>query len=85
LGEGDNGAAGLGGIVFDLDGLPRFFDDAGVVDTGIGSAPIVDMGAYERQVDSAPACGEDIMPPGGNGVVNIDDLVAVLNSFGACP
>jgi hypothetical protein len=38
-------------ITTDLDGNPRFHDDAGVVDTGIGY-PCVDMGAYERQSDS---------------------------------
>lgn len=31
----------------DLDGRPRFVDDPGVADTGLGAAPIVDMGAYE--------------------------------------
>lgn len=31
----------------DLDMLPRFFDVSSVVDTGVGPAPIVDMGAYE--------------------------------------
>ncbi len=30
-------------------------------------------------------CDGDITPAGGNGVVNIDDLVAVLNAFGPCP
>ena len=37
-----------GGITTDANGLPRFFDDPGVADTGVGSPPIVDMGAYER-------------------------------------
>ena len=32
----------------DLDGLPRFVDVPGVPDTGAGTPPIVDMGAYER-------------------------------------
>jgi len=31
-----------------------------------------------------PPCPADITPAGGNGVVNIDDLVAVLNAFGPC-
>ena len=31
----------------DLDGLPRFIDDPDTNDTGNGTAPIVDMGAYE--------------------------------------
>jgi parallel beta-helix repeat protein len=39
-----------GGLLTDLAGLPRFFDDPSVPDTGIGppGTPIVDMGAYER-------------------------------------
>ncbi|HTO75204.1 MAG TPA: right-handed parallel beta-helix repeat-containing protein [Thermoanaerobaculia bacterium] len=43
---GSNTAAA--GLTTDLDGLPRFFDDPLQVDTGTGTAPIVDMGAYER-------------------------------------
>ncbi len=45
---GDNAAPGLVGITTDLDGNPRFEDVTGVADTGSGSAPIVDMGAYEH-------------------------------------
>jgi hypothetical protein len=39
-----------GGTTLDVRGLPRFFDDPDVVDTGVGNVPpgIVDMGAYER-------------------------------------
>jgi len=33
----------------DLDGLSRFRDDAATADTGNGTLPIVDMGAYEYQ------------------------------------
>jgi predicted outer membrane repeat protein len=33
--------------LIDLDGDPRFADDPNVVDTGNGTPPIVDMGAYE--------------------------------------
>lgn len=43
---GDNLAAT--GILFDLDGKPRFADDPGAPDTGNGTAPLIDMGAYER-------------------------------------
>lgn len=35
------------GIMTDLDGLPRFSDDPDTPDTGVGSPPLVDMGAYE--------------------------------------
>jgi hypothetical protein len=39
-----------GGTTLDIRGLPRFFDDPDVPDTGIGNVPpgVVDMGAYER-------------------------------------
>ena len=37
-----------GGVTLDLAGLPRFFDDPTVPDTGSGIPPIVDMGAYQR-------------------------------------
>jgi uncharacterized protein YjiK len=31
-----------------------------------------------------PACPADVTPPGGDRVVNIDDLLAVINTWGAC-
>ena len=34
----------------DLGDEPRLVDDPDVDDSGIGTAPIVDMGAYERQL-----------------------------------
>ena len=39
-----------GGTTLDVRGLPRFFDDPDVPDTGVGNVPpgVVDMGAYER-------------------------------------
>ena len=46
---GDNTAITL---TTDLAGNPRFYDDTGVADTGNGPAPIVDLGAYERQSNS---------------------------------
>ena len=36
-------------ISSDIAGNPRFYDDGTTVDTGEGTAPIVDMGAYEYQ------------------------------------
>jgi hypothetical protein len=32
-----------------------------------------------------PTCPADIAPPGGDGVVNVNDLLAVINSWGPCP
>jgi len=43
--DGDGDTTEL--IPWDLDGKPRFIDDPDTVDTGNGTAPIVDMGAYE--------------------------------------
>ena len=43
---GDNTAVPAG-IVADFDGAVRFYDDPATTDTGNGSPPIVDMGAYE--------------------------------------
>jgi hypothetical protein len=42
------------GITSDIRGLPRFLDDLLTPDTGVGFAPIVDMGAYEGAVLAAP-------------------------------
>jgi len=47
---GDNTAV-PGGITTDLDGNPRFVDIPTAPDTGNGTPPIVDMGAYEAQVE----------------------------------
>jgi hypothetical protein len=50
---GNNTVPGLAGITTDLDGNPRFYDVPGIADTGVGPAPVVDMGAYEA-VDVGP-------------------------------
>ena len=45
---GDNSAVPAG-LTTDLDGNPRFIDTPAVTDTGSGTPPIVDRGAYEYQ------------------------------------
>jgi hypothetical protein len=50
--DAGNNAAVPPEVTTDLGGEPRFVDDANVGDTGAGTAPIVDIGAYERQIDS---------------------------------
>jgi len=45
-----------GVVTTDIDGNPRFVDMPGVADTGDGTAPVVDMGAYE-------ACGMTTLSP----------------------
>ncbi|MEX0881249.1 MAG: M20/M25/M40 family metallo-hydrolase [Thermoanaerobaculia bacterium] len=47
--DAGNNLAVPGGVTTDVVGLPRFFDDPDVPDTGAGlTPPYVDMGAYER-------------------------------------
>jgi len=54
---GDNDAV-PSGITTDLADGPRFFDDTRTIDTGHGTRPIVDMGAFEYR----PACGDEDHP-----------------------
>ena len=51
--DAGNNAAVPSGVTTDLDGSPRIVDIASVPDTGSGTAPIVDMGAYEAQLYEA--------------------------------
>lgn len=70
-------------LPLDLDNAPRFRNDAGMPDTGIGSAPIVDMGAYEFQGTSpSNPCPADIT---GDGIVNSADLGQLLGAWGTGP
>ncbi|HQK12695.1 MAG TPA: choice-of-anchor Q domain-containing protein [Anaerolineae bacterium] len=48
--DAGNNAAVPAGVTTDLDGKPRFVDVPFVSDAGSGTPPIVDMGAYERQL-----------------------------------
>jgi hypothetical protein len=48
--DAGNNDAVPAGINTDLDGNPRFVDFPGVLTTGHGSPPFVDMGAYEAQL-----------------------------------
>jgi predicted outer membrane repeat protein len=68
------------GIETDLAGQPRFRDDPKTPDTGLGTAPIVDMGALELQPGPLP-CDADV---DGDGVVDTADLDAVLDAWGPC-
>ncbi len=55
----DNTAVPIG-VSTDLDGNPRFIDDPYTPDTGNGTPPIVDMGAYE----SLGLCGNAVVDTG---------------------
>jgi hypothetical protein len=62
-------------VPLDLDGANRFVDDPGGRDTGTGDRPIVDLGAFERRPSTCPDAT-------GDGVVDVDDLVAVVLAWG---
>lgn len=42
-------------------------------------------GGGDGGLAGAPPCPADIAPSGGNGIVDVDDLLAVINAWGACP
>jgi len=68
-------------VPVDLAGAPRFVDVAAVADTGVGPAPVVDLGAFEFQASAPPppACGGD-----ANNDRRVDgaDLSVLLFMFG---
>lgn len=63
-------------VLADLDGNPRFVDDPDVPDTGLGRPPLVDMGAFERQVPLAADLD-------GDGAVDGTDLGMLLGMWGS--
>ncbi|MFT3684039.1 MAG: GC-type dockerin domain-anchored protein [Phycisphaerales bacterium] len=71
------------GVTLDLAGNPRFADDPSVADTGVGPAPIVDMGAFERA--GPPPCAADIGVQGGlpghDGHLDNNDFIAFISFF----
>lgn len=78
--SGDNSAI-LAGFVEDLSGGMRRRDDPSTVDSGMGAAPIIDMGAYEF----VARCMADLDDGSGTGApdggVTIDDLLFYLLAF----
>jgi hypothetical protein len=65
-------------VTEDLDGNPRFQDDPATIDTGLGRAPIVDMGAFEFQSPLDPADLDE------DGDVDGFDLALLLGQWGRC-
>jgi hypothetical protein len=59
--SGDNSVVALLGLATDLAGEPRRQDDPAVADTGAGTAPVVDRGAFER----VTPCRGDFNQDGG--------------------
>ncbi len=54
---GDNSVVPVD-VLTDLDGHARFVDDVSTADTGVGVAPIVDIGAYEFVLGDCDADGD---------------------------
>ncbi|MCH7870500.1 MAG: hypothetical protein IID33_02255 [Planctomycetes bacterium] len=87
---GNNGAQAL--PTLDLDGLPRRIDDGAIPDTGLGSPPIVDIGAFEAPGDCNGNGVADHKEPDsdGDGLIDPCDNCpdtppgAVIGAFG-CP
>ncbi|MDX9912778.1 MAG: GC-type dockerin domain-anchored protein [Phycisphaerales bacterium] len=73
---GLNGAVPVG-LATDFAGNDRFTDDPNTPDTGIGAAPIVDMGAHEFAIASTCLGDWD----GSGGTPNSSDFLAYLNDF----
>jgi hypothetical protein len=73
-------------IPFDLDGNPRFADDPNTPDTGNGTAPIVDMGAYEF-ITACPLQGDlntDLLLNGLDVMGFTDCLISGATPGGDC-
>ena len=67
----------------DLDGELRAVNDPAVADSGLPFLNLaVDMGAYELQPELVVSCPSDIS---GDGLVGIDDFLALLAAWGPCP
>ena len=49
------------------------------------SSSIASFGAKGGGGGIAGTCTADIAPAGGNGIVDVDDLLMVINAWGACP
>jgi hypothetical protein len=70
--DAGSNAAVPAGTITDLVGNPRFIDDPCTTDTGLGPAPIVDMGAYEYRL--YPDCNLD-------GVLTVADFGCFQTKF----
>ena len=72
--DAGNNAAIPAGVVTDLDGLARFVDDPSTPDTGLGTAPLIDMGAFEfggtMPIAEIVPYGCGVNPPGSLTVVS---------------
>ncbi len=68
-------------VPLDLGGGDRFLDDLSSVDSGAGSAPIVDIGPYEHVQTLFPCNDADLAPPFET--LDFSDVLGFLIPFGA--
>lgn len=66
------------GVLTDLLGGPRFVDDPNTADTGVGTGPIVDIGAIEFNPSGAIACPGDM---NRDGIMDLTDLMMFIQAF----
>jgi len=66
------------GTVVDIEGNPRFMDDPDSPDTGAGTAPIVDMGAYEFGSLNPPLVNADL---DNDGDIDLFDYALFQQAF----
>lgn len=69
-------------LATDLDAKPRFADDPATTDTGVGSPPIVDRGAYEFQLTCEPC---DVNCNGTTNAFDIQPFIELLIGGGPAP
>lgn len=67
--DAGNNAAVPPGITTDLDGLARFLDDPATPDSGSGTPPVVDMGAYEYNRTTYDTDNDGIVDQADNCIV----------------
>jgi hypothetical protein len=81
--DAGSNALAIVSVPLDRAGNPRFVDAPAVSDTGVGPAPVVDMGAYE--FIPPPSCPADIGTQGGlpghDGHLDNNDFVVFIDYF----
>ena len=70
----------VGEVDCNSNGVPDDCDIASGASLDVNGDGIPD----ECQPPPPPSCIADIAPPGGNGLVNVDDLLLIINSWGTC-
>ncbi|MGD2111451.1 MAG: right-handed parallel beta-helix repeat-containing protein [Phycisphaerae bacterium] len=70
--DAGNNTAVPAGTLADLDGHARFVDEPVVPDTGVGDAPVVDMGAFEHRI---------MQDYDRDGDVDVQDYAALLDCY----